>query len=621
MNVTELLVQNRPEKPLVIFDGDCGFCRFWVRRWQALAHDRFNWEPYQEIAERFPEIPKEAFQEAVQLVETDGRVISGADAVMRVLMTAPGWRTIAKAILRIPPILAITRGVYRFVATHRTFFSRLTRLGWGSYALPPTFAIARRVFAIALGVVFFTAFASLLVQVLGLYGARGIRPIAEFLPAAKQQLGTDVPWRIPSIFWFMGGSDSTLIWTCVAGMACSVILAAGFCPAAFTLLCWALYLSFCSVGSPFLDFQWDSLLLETALVAALFLPWSLRPNWAKMGPVSTVGRWLVLWLLFRLMIESGVVKLSSGDPTWRALTAMDYHYETQPLPLWTAWYAHHGPHWSHWLAAIATFFIEFVAPLGIFAPRNIRHAAAWAMILLQIGIMATGNFAFFNWLTIALCIPLFEDSVWPKRWGAWLLNERPVERVHNRATRSIALVIALPVVVLTAAQLVTAFTRSAEWPQWLQKLYITTAPLRSFNSYGLFAVMTTERPEIVVEGSNDGVVWHEYEFKWKPGDIRRRPGLVAPHQPRLDWQMWFAALGSVRENAWFVAFMAKLLEGSPDVLALLDWNPFPKEPPKYIRAVVYDYHFSEPGTPSAWWRREPKGLYIPAISLSDFTRQ
>ena len=446
----------------------------------------------------------------------------------------------------------------------------------------------------------------------GLYGARGIVPVADFLKAVGAQLGAHAWTQVPSLCW-LNADDSFLLALCAAGTVLSLLLATGFAPGASALLCWAIYLSFCTVGSPFLNFQWDALLLETALLAVFFLPWSLRPDWRRESRVSRVARWLLWWLLFRLMFESGVVKLSSGDATWRDLAALDFHFETQPLPLWTAWFVHQFPRWLLLAATAVMFLIELGAPFFIVAPRRLRRVSATALLALQAVIALTGNYAFFNCLTAALCLLLFDDAAWPVR-----VRTRFAVPIDPSAGKSWPLWLFAPVaavvVVVTTMPLVGSFRTGWRWPEPLGALHRALAPLMSFNGYGLFAVMTTTRPEIVVEGSMDGVHWQSYGFRWKPGDPRERPRLVAPHQPRLDWQMWFAALGDVRQNPWFVNFLARLLEGSPDVLALLDWNPFPREPPRYVRAVLYEYHFTRWGEP-AWWKREEKGLYCPPLSL------
>ncbi len=472
---------------------------------------------------------------------------------------------------------------------------------------PPGFTVARWAFSRTLAAIFFCAFASLLMQLPGLIGAHGVAPSWAFLDAAWSQLGAAALWNVPTLCWISAG-DGMLTGLCVAGLVVSLVMAAGVAPGACSLTLWVLYLSLVSVSSPFLDFQWDGLLLETALLAALALPWRLRPRWETDAPLPRFGRWLLWWLLFRLMFESGLVKLTSGDATWRGLTALDFHFATQPLPLWTAWFAHQAPRWLLRSATVIMFAIELAVPFLILAPRRWRHAGAWAVMALQVVILVTGNYAFFNLLTIALCMLLFDDAAWPRR-----CRELVVPTVHwteppQPRRFQIAAVSAIIVALLSLPPLL-ATTKLI--PRWANPL----VPLRSFNGYGLFAVMTTQRPEIIVEGSNDGVVWQEYDFKWKPGDVRARPRLVAPHQPRLDWQMWFAALGGPQQNRWFGVFLSRLLEGRPEVLDLLETNPFPKQPPRYVRAVLYEYKFTRSGEGGAWWRREVKGLYWPAFAL------
>ena len=463
------------------------------------------------------------------------------------------------------------------------------------------FSNARRCFAVVFGLTFASAFLSLAVQMRGLFGERGISPVREFLNAVHSHLGARAFWEVPTLCW-VGAGDGMLVAFCIAGALLSLGITLGFAPGACSLACWAIYLSLSSVGSPFLNFQWDVLLLETALLAAFWLPWRLRPEWGVETRGETFARWLLWWLLARLMFESGLVKLTWGDETWWNLSALDFHFETQPLPLWTAWYAHHSPRWLLRMATFVMFAIEFAAPFATLAPRRWRHGGALALIALQTGIALTGNYAFFNLLSIALCLPLFDDASFPARWRIASVNAP-----HFPKWRTIlATTCALPAAALTLPGLIQGFR--VECPQPL-------ASLRSFNGYGLFRVMTAKRAEVVIEGSNDGATWSEYGFHWKPGDLRRRPALVAPHQPRVDWQMWFAALGDVRSNPWFVNLLARTLQGSPEVLAFYEWNPFPNQPPRYIRAVLYDYHFTRAGE-SGWWSRDRRGLYCPPISLT-----
>lgn len=468
------------------------------------------------------------------------------------------------------------------------------------------FTTSRKIFAHALGVILAIAFLSFAVQVCGLVGERGIVPAGEFLKIVEKN--ADAPaWQVPTLFW-LGAGDTALLAVCWLGVAASVVLACGFAPAPAALACWVLYLSLCSVGGPFLNFQWDALLLETTLLAVVALPWRPRPDWARETLLQCTGRLLLWWLVFRLNFESGVVKLTWGDKTWLEMRALDVHFETECIPNPIAWYAHQLPAWLSRPACAMMFGIELVVPSLIACPARLRHAAALALIALQFGIIATGNFAYFNWLSIVICLPLLADSFFPARWR----SQNPAPLPPQPEWKWIAAAcVALFGFVATLPGLLGAFRLTAG-----DGLERALAPLRSFNGYGLFRVMTTERPEIVVEGSRDGVNWEAYEFRYKPGDPYRRPPFVAPHQPRLDWQMWFAALGDVRSTPWFVHFLVRLLEGSPDVLALLAKNPFPAEPPRYVRAVLYDYRFTRRADrTAAWWRREPRGLYCPPLSL------
>ena len=482
--------------------------------------------------------------------------------------------------------------------------------------LPPSFAVSRWIFARALGAIFFCAFGSLALQVRGLIGQRGIAPAAEFLTAAREQLGVAAYWKAPTLFW-ISADDSVLVALSVGGVILSVVLATGFYPRVCAVLLWLLYLSFASVAGPFLAFQWDSLLLETGLLCVFFFPHGRRPNWRKMSATPRLAHLLLWWLLFRLMFESGAVKLASGDSTWWNLSALDYHFETQPLPIWTSWYLNQAPRWLLAFATLFVFIIEFGAPCMLVAPRRIRHWAAWVMIGFQGLIFISGNYCFFNLLTMALCVLLFDDQAWPRRWRERLrLNATFNVQSRSERTLGIGVSAACVVAALTAIPLlysVGLFQRSADWVVSAEGFL---APLRSFNGYGLFAVMTTSRHEIIIEGSDDGVIWREYEFPWKPGDVDDRPQLVAPYQPRLDWQMWFAALGNREQSPWFDRLMERLLEGSPEVLALFRRNPFLDHPPRVIRARVYDYHFTRFGDAGpAWWKRELLGWYYPPVSL------
>ena len=606
--------------PLLVYDGECKFCRFWVARWRHLTGNLVRYAPSSQVASRFPEISPERFETAVLFVEPSGEVYGGAEAVFRTLAHAPRMGWLLWMYRRIPGFPASAEWIYRFIAEHRGIFSALTRWLWGEHEERPEYQFTRWLFLRMLGAVYLIAFISLWAQIDGLVGSKGILPAQEYLEAVRAQSGQERYRLIPTLYW-LNPSDGFLHLLCGCGTLLSILLIFGFAPIYALIGLWAFYLSLTAIGQDFLSFQWDVLLLETGFLAIFFAPSQILPKSSRKSPPSPTVLWLLRWLLFRLMFASGAVKLVSADETWRNLTALNYHYETQPLPTWISWYAHQLPDWFQSLSVVGMFVIELGVPFLIFAPRRLRFVACAAFLALQLLIIATGNYCFFNLLTFALCILLLDDTFFQgfplKRLFSRFNAPEAVPR--NSHYRNV-LVAALTVVVLLVSgiRMARLFQRGSSLPQPAQHVLNWASPYRSINSYGLFAVMTTSRPEIVVEGSNDRQTWTEYSFKWKPVDLTGRPRWVAPHQPRLDWQMWFAALGSYRTNRWFVEFIERLLQGSPEVLGLLEENPFPDAPPRYIRAVLYDYQFTDFDTKQAegaWWRREWKGLYLPVVSL------
>ena len=881
-----------PSKPLLVFDGDCHFCGLWIRRWRQLTGEAVEYLPAQDprVAEQFPEIPRARLDTAVQLIATDGGVYSGAEAVFRALAEIPAWQWLWRGYENFPVFASCAEWAYRLVADHRPAFSTLTRWCWGRHVERPSYFLVRWLFLRSLGAVYFFAFLSLWTQIAGLIGPHGILPADQYMSAAQQQcdqrgLGLERFHLLPTLCWF-NASDTFLQCQCAAGVGLSVLLLAGLAPAPCLAVLWLLWLSLVVVGRDFLGFQWDSLLLETGWLAIFLAPLQLVPRPAREAPPSRLFVWLLRLLLFKLMFSSGCVKLLSGDPNWRNLTALTFHYQTQPLPPWTAWCANQLPFWFQKFSCAATLGIELGAPFLIFAPRRLRFLGAALLVGLQALILLTGNYAYFNWLSLALCLLLFDDflleKIVPRKLGRlfprhdegrrnehspalpnraggspalgfpvsgramdWLRHSTqgvqmsrtsravvanaltptgrstvrfPVQpqpglparsdakprgtirtlisefgtrprhhfptslrstvitrfvattdaltpagpfvaanrgslihvtgtsghsisnhlrfstsRVHSLSAGStiafglrlsladspepptesssrcppvwadgvtdwsfasrcsppgdvapmqlrsaiglqcrpsqglspccshalsdaleqafqpagsgdflvassgagnqtvgtrpsprwpFPLLAVVAAVVLAASGFMLAITLGVRSP-WLSPFGWVAeqlAPFRSVNNYGLFAVMTTQRNEIILEGSNDGTNWLAYEFKYKPGDLRRRPAFIAPCQPRLDWQMWFAALGSYQQNPWFVNFCVRLLQGSPDVLALLAKNPFPNQPPRFIRAQFYDYRFTgsaDRHSTGAWWRREYIGEYLPPISLRE----
>jgi predicted DCC family thiol-disulfide oxidoreductase YuxK len=586
-------------QPLLIYDGRCGFCRIWIDYWKRLTGDRIEYASSQEVGGRFPQIPEAAFAQAVQLVRPDGSVASGARAVFETLgreRVYESW----------PRVARLSEAAYRWIAQHRSFFYWVTRLAFGTRIEPARFALTQWLFLRVLAAIYMVAFASLAVQVTGLLGQNGISPAHTFFErVGASSLGWMRFWAVPSLFWW-NSTDMVLAGACWVGVVLSAVLFAGYLERMALVLLYLLYLSFSLAGQEFLSFQWDALLLETGFLAIFF---------GHTGAMQKTIAWLYRALAFRLYFLSGFVKLASGDPNWRHLSALDFHYFTQPLPTIVAWYADKLPRWFQHASTFTVLAVELGAPFLIFAPRRIRLFGAGLLLSLEVLIFATGNYTFFNLLAAAITLFLFDDQAF--RGLVWRPRRANIEAAPS--TRAARIAAAAVTLLILPLGLVHIFENTGpQLPEPLDAEARYTSPFQVVNSYGLFAVMTTERLEIIVEGSDDGETWRAYEFPYKPGDVNRAPRWAAPHQPRLDWQMWFAALSDYRSNPWFVAFVEGLLNGSPEVLGLLEKNPFPDHPPRYVRAVTYDYRFSswaEHRQTGAWWHREPHGQYLPPVGL------
>lgn len=487
-------------------------------------------------------------------------------------------------------------------------------IGWRG---DPSYELGRWLFLRVLGAVFIIAFVSFWVQAVGLVGDRGVLPMRRYLEALRQRLGGRRWYLAPTVFW-LRATDQMLHLVCGAGVVSAALLMLGVAPAVCLLLLWVLYLSLVVVGQDFMAFQWDVLLLEAAFFGIFLAPWRLLPG-AVEPAASPVALVLLWWLLFRLTFQSGVVKLTSGDPTWRDLTALHYHYCTQPLPTWAAWYMHHTPSWFKKLSVLMALVLETAFPLLLFGPPEIRLAGVGGIVLLQLLIMGTGNYNFFNLLTMALALLAVHDGVLAAALPATVDALIPTVSGDPPATQTVATlgaaVVAFGVGGIKLWQSAFPF---GPLPRWVLVVLRLVEPLRTINGYGLFRVMTTRRPEILIEGSADGATWEPYEFKWKPGDPFRRPRFVEPHQPRLDWQMWFAALAGYGRTPWLHNLSARLLEGSAPVLRLLRDNPFSEKPPRYVRTRLYDYWFTtreQRKDSGAWWWRVERGAFGPVVTL------
>jgi predicted DCC family thiol-disulfide oxidoreductase YuxK len=605
----------------MIWDGECHFCKRWIERWREITAGEVDYVTYQEAANRFPEIPVEQFKRAVAFIEPDGKAFFAAEAVYRSLRCRSSRKWLAWSYDHVPGFAAVSELAYKLIARHRGIGSAVTRLLWGKDVRPPTYFWARRWFLRALGLIYLIAFVSLWVQVDGLIGSDGISPIRQFLPAVQERVGGRAYWLLPTLCWF-NSSNAFLHFLCAGGIALSLLLMAGFVPVISLIALFIFYLSLTIAGQTFLSFQWDILLLETGFLAIFLAPWQLWPKRGREPAVSRAGLFLLKLLLFKLMLMSGVVKLTSGDDSWgwvdhsihwSALTALDYHYWSQPLPTIFAWWADKSPEWFKHFSVAFCLAVEIIGPFFIWAPRRPRLIAAGLIVFLQIAIAITGNYCFFNLLTIALCLLLIDDAAIGRKY-ATVIEPRYIHRLSTVGAITVILV-TLPI---NAWLIFSAFKPEASSPRALAFIHEHVAPFRIVNGYGLFRVMTKDRGEIVIEGSADGIDWLPYEFKWKPGNVKRAPGWCAPHQPRLDWQMWFAALGAPQQNPWFGRLVVRLLQGSRDVSRLLVHNPFPDKPPRYIRASFYRYRFTtveEHRQSGTWWKRRELGEYLPTVSL------
>src|SRR5438093_9684779 len=474
---SNLRVTNPPTKSLMIWDGECHFCRRWIERWREITAGEVDYATYQEAADRFPEIPLEQFQRAVAFIKPDGKTFFAAEAVYRSLACRSSRKWMAWSYDHVPGFAAISEIAYGFIARHRKVGSAFTRVLWGRDVRPPTYFWARRWFLRAVGLIYLIAFVSLWVQVDGLIGANGISPLNQFLPAVREQLGRQAYSLLPTLCWF-DSSNTFLHFLCGAGAAFSLLLAFGIAPVICLTALFVFYLSLTISGQTFLSFQWDILLLETVFLSIFLAPWQLWPKRGQETPVSRAALFLLKLLLFKLMVMSGVVKLTSGDDCWWNLTALDYHYWSQPLPTIFGWWADQSPEWFKHFSVAFCLVVEIIVPFFIWAPRRPRLIAAGLMIFLQLVIAITGNYCFFNLLTIALCLLLIDDSVVAALWAAPHQRAKNVgvplrttQRLQNQLRSYAAIAVIVLTLAINAWLIFTAFNPDADWPRPLVAIY------------------------------------------------------------------------------------------------------------------------------------------------------
>jgi hypothetical protein len=541
-----------------------------------------------------------------------------------------------------------------------------------------TSILARWIFLRALALIYFSAFFSLLFQIKGLIGPDGILPAGNYLAAIARYYGPGRPWasywQAPSLFWFSSSANMMMAVTWI-GIAASLLAFANLWPRVSLLVCLVCFLSFVSAAGDFSSYQSDGMLLEAGFLALFFAPPGIWPGFAPHHPPSWASLWLLRWEWFRIYFESGLVKELSGDPQWRNFTAMDEYYQNGPLPTWIGYYVQHLPHWFQAASAVATLVMELVIVFLLFFPRRLRLIGFFIVTPWEIGVILTGNYAFLNYIVLALGFLLVDDVYWrrvfpghPPAVGPTAPSAPPpavgptAPSAPPPAVGPTAPSAPPPAVGPTSPSAPPAVGPTAPSAPWLPgesrshplRLslhaagvavsafllcwigYVTTAemmnlvwrgsvpmspavalePFRIANQYGLFAVMTRGRYEIEFQGSNDGENFQPYIFRYKPQLLNEAPGIYAPYQPRFDWNLWFASLGDWQQNDIVPITETRLLGNDRDVLGLFRSSPFGNSAPRIVRAVLYQYWFTtleEKRRSGNWWKRKLLGVYAPAI--------
>jgi hypothetical protein len=495
----------------------------------------------------------------------------------------------------------------------------------------PDRLLPRWIFLRAIGLIYYSAFFSLVFQVRGLIGPRGILPANEYLQAVAERFGHAGYWYAPTLLWF-SSSSRMITGICWVGMIASVLLVLNFWPRGMLAVCFVCFLSFVSAAQDFSAYQSDGMLLEAGFISLFLAPPGFRPRWGEESRPSRASLFLLIWECFRIYFESGVAKIMGGDPEWRNFTALDEYYQNGPLPTWIGWHMQHLPHWFHAATAFGTLALELALAWMMFLPRRIRILCFLILTPWQIGIILSANYTFLNYLVLALGFLLLDDrfllryfpSFLKKRFletkeAKPLASANPERDWRDTLRRQMApLKLAVTAVMLTWIFYVTL----AEMAWMVRPLRLPATPVsalepfRIANRYGLFAMMTRGRYEIEFQGSDDGQTWLIYPFRFKPQDPSKPPGIYAPYQPRFDWNLWFASLSSWRQEPIVLRTEQNLLRGDGDVLLLFAGNPFPHAPPRQVRAVVWQYWFTTPAeklSQGLWWRRQLLGLYAPTL--------
>ena len=475
---------------------------------------------------------------------------------------------------------------------------------------PRPYAVTRWLILRLLGVVYVFAFLGLCWQGLPLFGEHGLTPAwreVDQLRAAGQTF-----WDVPSLFMF-SASDAALQGWAIVGLVLSLALVAGYANLPSLALLWLIYGSYERSGGLWFSFGWEIQILETTVIAACLVhPWDPRPLRAPAPPVTAIV--VMRWLAFHVMLGAGLIKLR-GDACWTALTCLDAHFETQPIPNpLSAWF--HGlPHGALAAGVVINHLVEVVLPWFAFGPRRLRLIAASGMAAFQIVLIISGNLAFLNWLTLVPILALFDDDLLyaclPDGVVRWLrarvAGARPARRGHRIFVGCMAALIAL--------KSLDVIANLASRDQAMNRSYDRLALV---NSYGAFGSVDMVRHELVIEGTRDPdpatARWSAYELPCKPGDLERRPCILGPYHRRLDWLIWFAAMQDQPRDPWLIHLVWKLLDGDRSIRTLLATDPFDGAPPRFVRIRRFVYHLQPYAMPH-WWSRDHEELWLPPVAL------
>ncbi|MBT5734056.1 lipase maturation factor family protein [bacterium] len=548
-----------PKKPIMVWDGDCEFCRKFAERFEASADSVVEFIPYQSLHKKYPKSPKLDYEKSVVFF-TSTSVTIGAEAIFS-FFNVIGKKWPKKLYENFSLVSKVSEFFYSCIAKNRRLFGFFSRILFGDNFMPDSYKISSWIFGRMLGLVGAAAFLSFWVQADLIIGSNGIVPFSENLTQIesfiiKSDLDTSKWLAKPTLLWLYN-SDLWLNIVLLIGFISSLSLAIGLVPHVSILLSWASYLSIASVSEPFLNFQWDALLLEVYLISILFVPWRVFDNKINIESPPTIGRWLLWLLVIKLMLQSGIVKFTffdvDGSNTWRDLTALEYHFWTQPIPSWLSYYFDALPTVIDKIALFFTYICELIIPFFILLPRKMRRIAAISLILFQFLIILSGNYGFFNLLTITLCISLFDDQYLRKLNFSSVVNGKPFPKnyiVYKKIKRGLSFLVLIlfvfSFVVFIGKDLKGNRLSSSDLNEKVsvleQKILGFSQTTRSINSYGLFRVMTKTRPEFKIELQYEDSLWVPIDFDYKPNYIKKKPAFFFPHMPRVDWQIWFEAL-------------------------------------------------------------------------------